>query len=140
MRIILNVLADSSCAQIYAYADLAQWVTQPMEINYLGYMAEQLVAQEFIAYGDENKSMQLYYWQNETKTGNAEVDFITIKNKQVVPVEVKARLKGGMKSLKVYFETHPNTKIALKISEGQFANQDHLQEIPLYAIEYWLQE
>lgn len=88
---------------------------------------------------DENKSMQLYYWQNETKTGNAEVDFITIKNKQVVPVEVKSRIKGGMKSLKVYFETHPNTKIALKISEGQFAKQDHLQEIPLYAIAYWLQ-
>ena len=131
---------DIGIAQRMLGLDLAQWVTQPMEINYLGYMAEQLVAQEFIAYGDENKSMQLYYWQNETKTGNAEVDFITIKNKQVVPVEVKARLKGGMKSLKVYFETHPKTKIALKISEGQFAKQDHLQEIPLYAIEYWIQK
>ena len=110
-----------------------------MEINYLGFMDEQLVAQEFVAYGDENKSMHLYYWQNETKAGNAEVDFIIVKNKQVVPVEVKARIKGGMKSLKVYFETHHNTKIALKISEGQFAKHDHLQEIPLYAIAFWLQ-
>jgi hypothetical protein len=58
----------------------------------------------------------------------------------VVPVEVKARLKGGMKSLKVYFETHPNTTIALKISESQFAKQNHLQELPLYAIEYWIQK
>ncbi len=135
----IDIMFDIGIAQRMLGLDLAQWVTQPMEINYLGFMAEQLVAQEFIAYGDEHKSMQLYYWQNETKTGHAEVDFITIKNKQVVPVEVKARLKGGMKSLKVYFETHPSTKIALKISEGQFAKQDHLQEIPLYAVDYWTQ-
>ena len=90
---------DIGIAQRMLGLDLAEWVTQPMEINYLGFMAEQLVAQEFVAYGDENKSMHLYYWQNETKAGNAEVDFIIVKNKQVVPVEVKARIKGGMKSL-----------------------------------------
>lgn len=131
---------DIGIAQRMLGLDLAQWVTQPMSINYLGSMAEQLVAQEFVAYGDENKSAQLYYWQNENKTGNAEVDFISVKNSQVVPVEVKARLKGGMKSLKVYLAIHPNTELALKISEGQFARQDHLLEIPLYAVAHWLRE
>ncbi len=130
-------LFDIGIAQRMLGLDLAEWMTQPMELNYLGCMAEQLVAQEFIAYGPQNKVSSLYYWQNDVKGSHAEVDFITIKNKQVVPVEVKSHVKGGMKSLQIYLNKHPETKIALKISENPFARFDHLEEIPLYAIAYW---
>lgn len=131
---------DIGIAQRILGLDLAEWITNPIELKYLGSIAEQLVAQEFTAYGAENRASQLYYWQNESKDGNAEVDFIAIKNKQVIPVEVKSNIKGGMKSLQVYLNKHPETKMALKISEGSFAKQHHLEEIPLYGIASWLSE
>lgn len=128
---------DIGIAQRMLGLNLSEWFTQPMEIKYLGFTAEQLAAQEFIAYSPNNKSAQLYYWQNESKTGNAEVDFITVQNKQIVPVEIKSRVKGGMKSLRVFLESHPHVRASLKISEGMFAIQENLIEFPLYGIAAW---
>lgn len=131
-------LFDIGIAQRMLGLDVAEWITHPMELKYLGSMAEQFVAQELIAYGPENKAPQLYYWHSESRNSNAEVDFILIKNKKVVPVEVKSGIKGGMKSLQIYLNKHPETKTALKISMGPFAKQEGLEEIPLYGISYWL--
>lgn len=114
--------------------DLAEWVTTPLELDYLGRSAEQLVAQEFVAYSTASKPAELYYWQNETKTGNAEVDFIVAKKLAIVPIEVKAKTKGGMKSLQVFFATHPKSTYGVKISENPFASHSSLEEIPLYAL------
>lgn len=114
--------------------DLSEWVSQPMELKYLGASAEQLVAQEMIAYAPENKAPQLYYWHNESSTINSEVDFLVVYEKQIMPVEVKSKIKGGMKSLRVYLEKHSSSKKGIKISEGPFAEQLDLVEIPLYGV------
>ncbi len=117
--------------------DLAEWVTTPFEMDYLGESAEQLVAQEFIAYSNPSKPCEIYYWCIESKTGNAEVDFIAVKNKEIVPVEVKSGIKGGMKSLRLFLETHPKSTYGIKISEGQFSKHGNLEEIPLYGLAGW---
>lgn len=118
--------------------DLAQWVSSPINIDYLGESAEQLVAQEFIAYANPSRHSEIYYWQTESKSGNAEVDFVTARKKQIVPVEVKVRSKGGMKSLRVYLDTHPEAHYGVKISERPFSLHGHLEEVPLYGISGWL--
>lgn len=118
--------------------DLAEWISLPTEIKYHGSSAEQVVAQELTAYSPPYKAAELYYWHNESKFGNAEVDFIVVKNKKIVPIEVKSKVKGGMKSLVVFLESHKNSTYALKIAEGLFAKHNHFEEIPLYGIQAWL--
>ncbi len=76
----------------------------------------------------------VFLWHNESATSNAEVDFIAIHNKMIVPVEVKSKIKGGMKSLHVFLSKHPKSPYGIKISEGMFGKHDHLREIPLYGV------
>lgn len=114
--------------------DLAEWITTSMDLEYLGSSAEQLVAQELIAYSNPSKQAELFYWHNESPSGNAEVDFLIAIKQNIVPVEVKAGIKGGMKSLKVFFDSHPKTTVGVKISRGVFAKHGNLEEMPLYAI------
>lgn len=130
-------LFDIGIAHRILGLDLTEWVTTPMELEYLGSSAEQLVAQEFIAYSNPSKPADIFYWHTESKSGNAEVDFIAAKNKTIVPIEVKAGTKGGMKSLKYFLETHPRSTYGIKISEGLYSKHGNIEEIPLYGITGW---
>ncbi len=49
-------LFDIGIAQRMLGLDLAEWITHIMELKYLGSMAKQFVAQEFIAYSPANKA------------------------------------------------------------------------------------
>jgi predicted AAA+ superfamily ATPase len=131
-------LFDIGIAHRLLELDLAEWVTTSMQMEYLGESAEQLVAQEWIAYGNPSAPPAIYYWHVESKPGNAKVDFIVAKKKQIIPFEVKSRSKGGMKSLKMFLETHPKSSYGVKISEGPFSKYGSLEEIPLYGIAGWL--
>lgn len=130
---------DIGIAQRLLGLDLAEWITNPLEISYLGPIAEQLVAQELVAYTAPGQTPSLYYWLNESSSGNAEVDFVAIHHQSIIPVEVKSGVKGGMKSLRVFLDKHPHSPFGLKLSLGLFAKQDHLEEVPLYGIAGWLQ-
>jgi predicted AAA+ superfamily ATPase len=114
--------------------DLTEWVTQPLEVELFGFIAEQLVAQELVAYSDPSQKAELYYWHNESASSNAEVDFITIHKKMILPIEVKSKIKGGMKSLNVFLSKHPKSPYGIKISEGIFSKHGQLLEIPLYGV------
>lgn len=114
--------------------DLAEWISNPMDIEFLGCCAEQLVAQEFIAYSDPAKQAELFYWHTESHAGNAEVDFLIADKQNIIPIEVKAGIKGGMKSLRVFFDSHPKSKFGVKISKGNFSKHGNLEEIPLYGV------
>ena len=120
--------------------DLKDWVTQPLDLKLLGGIAEQLVAQEFIAYSKSNAPAELYYWHREEKNSNAEVDFLFVRKGRIVPVEVKSGMKGGMKSLKSFLDSHPNSPRGLKISNNVYSSQHSLEEIPLYGIDAWLND
>lgn len=129
---------DIGLAQRLLGLDLKEWVTTPFELKYLGSMAEQLVAQEFIAYTSHSAPPQLYYWHRESKNSNAEVDFLFVRKSQIIPIEVKSGVKGGMKSLKVFLDTHPKSTFGLKVSEGLASKQEHITEIAFYNLEGWL--
>lgn len=128
---------DIGIAQRLLGLDIKQWLLNPLRLSNQGEMAEQFVAQEMMAYADFHKVAKLYYWHREAKSSNAEVDFITLKNGEIIPVEVKSAHKGSMKSLHLFLESHPNSKFGLKISTEPFSRHDNLVEVPLYGLEGW---
>lgn len=128
---------DIGIAQRLLGLDIKQWLLNPLRLSNQGEIAEQFVAQEMLAYADYHKQAALYYWHREAKNSNAEVDFITVKNGQIIPVEVKSAHKGSLKSLHLFLESHTHSTFGLKISTEPFSEHDNLVEIPLYALESW---
>lgn len=128
---------DIGIAQRILGLDIRQWLLNPLPWSNKGAITEQFVAQEMTAYAPFHKSCDLYYWHREAKSSNAEIDFITLKNGEIVPIEVKSAAKGSMKSLNLFLESHPNSKYGLKISMNPFSRHSNLWGIPLYALESW---
>jgi len=131
---------DIGLAQRMLGLDLREWVLKPVKLKLLGSLAEQLVAQEYIAYSESNTPPELYYWHREEKSSNAEVDFLFPKKGMIIPIEVKSGPQGGMKSLKLFLESHPKSSFGLKIADNIYAKQTLFEEVPLYGIEGWIKK
>lgn len=129
---------DVGLAQRILGLDLKNWVVMKLKVTNIGAIAEQLVAQEFMAYLSPKMKQELYYWHKESPSSNAEVDFLFVKNGEVIPVEIKSGVKGGLRSMQIFLDSHPASKYGLKISENQFSSHTNIREIPLYGIEAWL--
>ncbi len=129
---------DVGLAQRLLGLNMKEWVTQELTAINIGNIAEQFVAQEFVVYSPPSLKAELYYWHRESPASNAEVDFVVVKNRDIVPVEVKSGIKGGLKSMQLFLESHPALKYGVKISEHPFATHDQLCEVPLYGIEAWV--
>lgn len=129
---------DIGLAQRILGLDLKEWILSDLKAINIGAIAEQLVAQEFLAYSPPKIKAELFYWQRESPSSNAEVDLLAVKDNTVIPVEVKSGIKGGMKSMQMFLNTHPGSKYGLKISEGNFSSHGNIREIPFYGIEAWL--
>jgi len=130
---------DIGIAQRILGLDISQWIQHPLPLSNQasnqGEIAEQFVAQEIVAYSEYHKTAKLYYWHREERSSNAELDFIIMKNGEIIPIEVKSSHKGSMKSMRLFLDSHANSSFGLKISQGCFGHSDQLREIPLYAIE-----
>ncbi len=114
---------------------LRDWLLAPMSVTYLGALAEQWVAQEYIALTSISAPPDLFYWQREAKQSNAEIDFLFNLDQEIVPVEVKSGSGGRLRSLALFMESHPHSKQALVVSERAPWKQCPLQGIPFYALE-----
>jgi uncharacterized protein len=116
------------------------WLISPVTMRNLGKVAEQLVAQEFVAYSSVKSAPELYYWHRESRSSNAEIDLVVTKKTDIVPIEIKSGKQGSMKSMYVFLDSHPRTRYGLKISDGLYARYENIQEIPLYGLKQWLDE
>ena len=67
-----------------------------------GALAEQFVAQELTSTFSPNEKTALTYWLRETKTRNAEVDFLVAVGSQIIPIEVKSGATGTLRSLQEF--------------------------------------
>ncbi|MBD5252152.1 MAG: ATP-binding protein [Bacteroides sp.] len=67
-----------------------------------GPLAEMVAGLEMLRYKTPNIRHDLYYWTRVAKNSQAEVDYIEAKDSRVLPIEVKASTKGGMKSLWIF--------------------------------------
>lgn len=114
-----------------------------------GALAEMFVGLEFIKNGNPRIRENLYYWENLSRGSSAEVDYLSVFNMKVLPIEVKSGVSGKMKSLRMFMENKSlNTAIRTSLENFgriKFGNPTDstsdkndgeytINIIPLYAI------
>jgi len=103
-----------------------------LQIN-AGAIAEQLVGQELLAYGDVYEDQELYFWERDKKTSIAEVDYVLQQGSQIIPIEVKAGKTGRLKSLQQFME-EKKAPFGIRISQNPLSFEKNILSIPLYMI------
>lgn len=109
-----------------------------------GGLAEMELGWELIKYNNPRTQHDLYYWENTAEGTRSEVDYLTVRDLKILPIECKSSTSGKMKSLH-YFMKQKHLSYAIRCSLENFAllesndNQDgdaprRIQIIPLYAV------
>jgi hypothetical protein len=128
--IFLDVgLMQKSCG---LEADIAL-ATDFLQIN-AGAVAEQVVGQELLAQQDPHEEPALFYWSREKRGSQAEVDFLTARGQEIIPVEVKSGKTGSLKSLKIFLQEHPKSPFGVRFSQHPPSFHDRVLSLPLYAV------
>lgn len=109
-----------------------------------GDLAEVLAGLELLKYGDCFTRGELFHWQNTSRNGNEEVDYLHVLGGKVVPLEVKSNTRGSMQSLYLFMrKRHLSMAIRSSLEPfGQFVytdaadgdNKRHIHVVPLYAL------
>ena len=73
------------------------------KFNTKGIIAEQYVAQHLQLFKGLSEEPKLFYHLREEASKNAEIDFLIEEGNHIYPIEVKAKKKGHLKSLKAFF-------------------------------------
>lgn len=97
---------------------------------YRGKLAEQFVAQELLAW----HSSELFYWARNARGSSSEVDFLTVREGMIYPVEVKSGAGGSLRSLHIMLEKYPNCPQGLVLYSGPYKRLPEQKVIflPLY--------
>jgi len=126
---------DIGFAQALLGLDLKAWFLNPTQafVNQ-GAIVEAFVGQEILAYSHAFQKKMIYYWQKESRTAQAEVDYILPIGNQIIPIEVKSGKTGRLKSLREYLNQHQNTAYSIRFSSQNYSSHEGLQSYPLYAV------
>ena len=84
---------------------------------YNGMIAEHVVGQELLA-SQSDVLHKPTLWIREKKQANAEVDFLIVKDGNVVPIEVKSGATGSLRSLHSYID-EGGFEVALRLYSGK---------------------
>lgn len=103
-----------------------------------GALAEVYAGCALIGFASSSIPVELYYWHRESKSSNAEVDYLTTVGQNIVPIEVKAATKGSMQSMRRFLEEkaslHQKSNVGVRLSMENFGRVDDILIVPLYAI------
>ncbi|MCC8114737.1 MAG: AAA family ATPase [Bacteroidales bacterium] len=127
-----------------AQTSLAILTASAADLVNKGPLAEMIAGLEIDRYMTPNLRHDLYYWVKMTRNSTAEVDYVLPMNGKVMPVEVKADQRGGMKSLWEFMRAKGLTQAIRSSLEnfGEFDYTDaqadgalrHVTICPLYAL------
>lgn len=134
----------------YSYMDLLpQEVYGSGDINGVaeGAMAEQFAAQCLQSMPPYYKEKSLYHWVRKKKNAVSEVDFVTVLDSTVIPVECKSGHSNKMESLKIMLGTKPYS-LALRLHAGDInygsikprGEHVNLKEVPLVSMPHYMLE
>jgi len=98
-----------------------------------GALAEVYAGAALLANSDPLVLEKLFYWHRESKSSNAEVDYVISVDGDVIPIEIKAATKGRMQSLQRFVE-EKKSNIAIRCSMEDFGRFENILVVPLYAI------
>lgn len=96
-----------------------------------GALAEQFVGQELIANANPRYASELFYREREKNGSDAEIDYVLEVSGKVMPVEVKARKTGRLRSLRQFME-EKNVPVGIRISQAPLSKEKDVLSIPLY--------
>ena len=99
-----------------------------------GAIAEQLVGQEIVAYGNYYEDTQLYFWARDKKGSCAEVDYLIQHDADLIPIEVKSVSIGRLKSLKLFMQEH-SSRLGVRVSSLPLSFSENILSLPAYALE-----
>lgn len=109
-----------------------------------GAASEMFAGLELVKNHDCFQKSEIYYWQNQARGTNAEIDYLEAKDGKVLPVEVKANTRSSMQSLWLFMRKK-GLLYAVRTSLENFGEyeyvdkeandtQRHIDIIPLYAL------
>ena len=129
------IFLDVGLSQAVLQLDISSWFIDPLAafIN-KGEIIEAFVGQELLAYSDPIRKESLYYWDNQVRTSQAEVDFLIQLKEQVIPIEVKAGINKRIKSMHIFLDSHPNSSYGIRFWAGNGQLEDRVHSYPLYLV------
>ncbi len=99
-----------------------------------GVLAEQWVGQQLLGLNSVSEKPALFFWSNDTRGSQSEIDYLWQKEDKIIPIEVKAGNSRQMKSLKIYLEKFP-APYGIRISHAPLGwESEKLLSVPYYLI------
>ncbi len=108
-------------------------ISDSFEVVNKGALAELSVGLELSKLASHYHNDQLYYWQRESVSGNAEIDYVFQKGRTIVPIEVKSGVRGSMQSLHLFLK-EKRIQHGIRFSLENFGSYQTIKTIPLYAV------
>ncbi len=99
-----------------------------------GALAEQAVGQQLAALSPTDRKPALYYWHRESKSSNAEVDYLLELDGNIIPLEVKRGTRGRVRSLGIFME-EKSASLGVILSSSPAGRDGRIVYLPLYAIQ-----
>lgn len=129
------IFLDIALSQAILGLDLESWFLNPMQqfVN-KGELVEAFVGQEILAYANAHAKKQLFYWQRNAPSSNAEVDYLIQKGEKIIPIEVKSGSGKTLRSLHSFLESHPQTPLGIRFSTQNYSRHENIESFPLYAV------
>jgi predicted AAA+ superfamily ATPase len=129
------VFLDVGLSQALLKLDITPWILDPLDtfVN-KGDIVETFIGQELLAYADPIKKESLFYWNNEKRGSEAEMDYLIQLKEDVIPVEVKSGKSKKMKSMQQFLESHIHSPYGIRFWARQVQALDKVHSYPLYAV------
>lgn len=128
------IFLDVALGQAILGLNGGDWIINPLEqfVN-KGPLVEAFIGQELLAYANPFKQAELYYWHRQSKSSQAEIDYVVQKNEAIIPIEVKSGQVSTLKSMHMFLESHPQSKFGVRFSTQNFSVYNNIHSYPLYA-------
>ncbi len=129
------VLLDIALGQRMLGLETGAWIFDALGsfVN-KGALIEALVGQELLAYSSPSTRRTLFYWQQNDKNNEAEIDYLIQIKDKIIPIEVKSGSGTSLKSMHLFLQSHLNTPFGIKCSMEPFSVYETIKSYPLYAI------
>jgi predicted AAA+ superfamily ATPase len=129
------ILLDVALMQVMLGLTSSDWILDPERVFInRGVIAEAFVGQELLAYGSARQAQHLYYWHRNQPTSQAEVDYVIVKNQQIIPIEVKAGKGSTLRSMHAFLQEHPQSPYGIRFSTQNYSVYEKIHSLPLYAV------
>ncbi len=102
-----------------------------------GAASEMFAGLELLKAHDCFVKAEMFYWQNTDKGATGEIDYLTVIDGKIIPIEVKAGTQGKMQSLYNFMPKHSSAygiRTSLENTSSYEHNNCLVKVVPLYSL------